>query len=323
MPKAVRKTLGATRRGPQDNPAKRWCFTLNNYTQQELEHLSTELTDVRCEYAIAGLEKGENGTPHVQGFVHFKEKKRFTQVKKIVGDRCHLQIARGSNADNKRYCSKDGDVYLERGIVGSGQGTRNDLSHAVEVLRSSGSMSVLADQCPTAFIRYHRGFNALSSQLGLVKPRYTKTAFTVLVGPPGCGKSRWASDLANRYSDPPSVYYKNRGEWWDGYVQQALVIIDDYYGWLKYDEMLRLTDRYPMQVPIKGGYQQFTSKHVIVTSNVDMDKWYKFDGYICNALMRRCHNYLQWNGFEFIDLMDSPAWDQSTAYMMYCKHEDN
>lgn len=50
-----------------------------------------------------------------------------------------------------------------------------------------------------------------------------------------------AADLA---AQPGEIYYKPRGELWDGYHQQPSVIIDDFYGWLKYDELLKISDRY-------------------------------------------------------------------------------
>ena len=71
-----------------------------------------------------------------------------------------------------------------------------------------------------------------------------------------------------------SVYYKPRGEWWDGYDNQKTVIIDDFYGWMKYDELLRIMDRYPHRVPIKGGYINFTSEYLTFTSNISPNDWY-------------------------------------------------
>jgi len=87
------------------------------------------------------------------------------------------------------------------------------------------------------------------------------------------------------------VYYKTRGDWWDGYKQHKAVIIDDFYGWLKYDELLKITDRYPYQVPIKGGFENFTSEHIYITSNIDVDRWYKFKEYDSAALKRRMTQY--------------------------------
>jgi len=148
------------------------------------------------------------------------------------------------------------------------------------------------------------------------KPRSTKTTVYVLVGPPGTGKSRWASDFATRYNKVPSTtndspdssspanpageeddheqpYYKSRGDWWDGYTNNKVVIIDDFYGWLKYDELLRITDRYPHKCPVKGAFVEFVAEVIIFTSNVHVDKWYKFEGFNPEALCRRINTYLE------------------------------
>jgi hypothetical protein len=53
------------------------------------------------------------------------------------------------------------------------------------------------------------------------------------------------------------------------------VLIDDFNG----DEyaitfMLRLLDRYPMQVPVKGGFRQWSPSVILVTSNIHPRDWY-------------------------------------------------
>ena len=64
---------------------------------------------------MVGREVGEEGTRHLQGFVHFKMKKRLSGVKKFSCDRGHYLKARGSDMKNRRYCRKEGDVLLEGG----------------------------------------------------------------------------------------------------------------------------------------------------------------------------------------------------------------
>ena len=51
------------------------------------------------------------------------------------------------------------------------------------------------------------------------------------------------------------------------YASCDCAIIDDFYGWLKYDELLKMMIRYPYQVPVKGSYIKFASKHIVITSN--------------------------------------------------------
>lgn len=64
--------------------------------------------------------------------------------------------------------------------------------------------------------------------------------------------------------------------------------MDDFYGWIKYDDLLKICDRYPYSVPIKGGYEIFVTKNIWITSNVPIDLLYKFPGYDPAAIIRRC-----------------------------------
>lgn len=167
------------------------------------------------------------------------------------------------------------------------QGQRTDLEKVVNLVRSgTTNLSTIADECPREYIMYNRGIREYIRAVRPIEPRDFKTETTIFWGEPGTGKSRKAYEEAKGFG---TVYYKPRGEWWDGYQQQTSVIIDDFYGWIKYDELLKLTDRYPYQVPIKGGYEVFNSKFIFITSNKPYPEWYRFDGYntASAALSRR------------------------------------
>jgi len=89
--------------------AKRWCFTLNNYIDGEVGLLSDILESDHVSYGIYGKETGENGTPHLQGYVIFAQEKRLTQVKALLGARYHLEVSRGTPKEASDYCKKDGN----------------------------------------------------------------------------------------------------------------------------------------------------------------------------------------------------------------------
>lgn len=102
--------------------AKHWCFTLNNYTQENVDRIidNSDLFD----YIVFGREIGDSGTPHLQGFVSFPNRVRRTHCVEKIGQ-AHFTVAR--NIDNSiQYCKKDGD-YVELGTKPSGAGSRNDL----------------------------------------------------------------------------------------------------------------------------------------------------------------------------------------------------
>lgn len=269
---------------------RRFCFTLNNYSEDEYRNIVKQAEE-QCSYAIVGKEVGEKGTPHLQGFFNLKDRKklRLPGIKKLLGARCHVENARGDDLANQKYCSKEGS-FVEFGTPQC-KGKRNDLAKAADLLKESRSVAITAEQFPCQYIRYHRGFEALHSIYQNHEPRNFKTIVTVLTGPPGTGKSRYCYSESHRLAgSPDQVYYKPRGDWWDGYDGHAAVVIDDFYGWIKYDELLKICDRYPYRVPIKGGYRQFTSKWIFITSNKTIREWYKFADYSSAALYRRIEN---------------------------------
>lgn len=66
--------------------ARYWVFTHNNYTEEEYGalHGCAEKDPEVIKY-ICGREVGENGTPHMQGCIGFKRPKRFKWVKRWLG----------------------------------------------------------------------------------------------------------------------------------------------------------------------------------------------------------------------------------------------
>jgi hypothetical protein len=102
--------------------ARHWCFTLNNYTEDDIQKIMSNEGEV--DYLIFGKEVGASGTPHLQGFVSFRNRvRRNTAIQKI--GQAHFSVAR--NLDQAiEYCKKDGD-FTELGNRPRGPGSRSDL----------------------------------------------------------------------------------------------------------------------------------------------------------------------------------------------------
>jgi len=97
---------------PQIAPSTVWVFTLNNYTDLEIQELIDHF-DKKAKVAIIGKEGGGVGkTPHLQGFVEFKKKCRPATLSK----RAHWEKAKGTAADSDKYCSKESDVIYRIGF---------------------------------------------------------------------------------------------------------------------------------------------------------------------------------------------------------------
>jgi hypothetical protein len=70
---------------------KHWCFTLNNYTGDNLKRLDSLVeTEEIVTYLIYGREVGESGTPHLQGFISFSKAVRMLVAKMMIGSNPHV-----------------------------------------------------------------------------------------------------------------------------------------------------------------------------------------------------------------------------------------
>ncbi|UOF78302.1 rep protein [Circoviridae sp.] len=91
-----------------------WCFTLNNYTQSELDFITQYFIE-NCVKHIIGIEKGKkNETPHLQGWCYFKNGVSFKRVK-FISERAHWEVAKGNAEQNRVYCSKE-SIHSMEGI---------------------------------------------------------------------------------------------------------------------------------------------------------------------------------------------------------------
>lgn len=91
-----------------------WCLTLNNYTPEEVEQVKRLSEDERVIGIVVGEEVGEEGTPHLQGYVRFAKNCRMSTLKKYL-DRAHFEKRLGPEKNAWDYCKKDGKILVEKG----------------------------------------------------------------------------------------------------------------------------------------------------------------------------------------------------------------
>lgn len=150
--------------------SKRWCFTLNNPSDEDELRICSLIDNETVKYVCFGRERGESGTFHFQGFVIFTRNHRLRAVKQFIGDRAHLEPARGSSEQARDYCFKDGD-YEEFGEFPSRQGKRTDLDDAIEWAdafmaehKRPVSLADVASEFPKIAIKYPRFVEVLRAR---------------------------------------------------------------------------------------------------------------------------------------------------------------
>jgi len=152
--------------------------------------------------------------------------------------------------------------------------------------RTAKTLLEVAEACPSQYIRYYKAVQHVRQIEAFDKPtRQSDLKVFLYYGPPGTGKTRLA------YETAPDLYAIPLGKtlWFDNYAGEPDVLIDDFSGNLRLVDTLRMLDRYPIQVPVKGGHVWWCPTTIHITTNVHPRNWYDYskraDSY--RALTRR------------------------------------
>lgn len=271
-------------------PSQRaWVFTLNNFTPDDIEKLK-HLTDVK--YMVFQEELSRNQTPHLQGYIEFKRTHRMKWIKERTSERIHLEKRRGTRDEARDYCMKPGGKNLvEIGDFDIGHGHRTDIDKVKEcfALLDAGKRPCdLLESHPWTVCRYINQINTYMFLQSQKQDAFRRVLVTLITGETGVGKTRYVyerespNDLFILCNDSAGT------TWWDGYTNQDAILLDDFYGWIKWGYLLRILDGYPLRVPIKGSHVFVNFTRVYITSNTWPSSWYNkvTDGQY-HALARR------------------------------------
>lgn len=275
---------------------RRWVFTLNNPESVPPLFIEwwTSVPPQPVAYCVVQLEEGEQGTRHLQGLVCFTKALYLSNVKKLPGlERAHWEPMRGTLAQAKEYCTKDETRVSGPWEFGEApvQGQRSDLLALKSDIDLGVNLSGLLEQHSIACARFHKYMfmciGAARSERAI--SRYeefasggengadVKKTVTVLYGPSRTGKT----SLVFEMHDMRDVYPLRFGDgskgslWFDDYQDQDYLLIDDFYGQIKFTRLLSLCDIYPDRVQAKGFSFGVNFKGIYITTNVEPHLWYQ------------------------------------------------
>jgi len=282
-----------------NGPYRRWCYTI--FTDEELSGLDEFERALRGFDGFRGLchqpeQCPSSGRLHLQGYVEFTKPIRLAGLKKIHGS-AHWVAAKGSRAQCVTYCSKEESRYAD-GVcdkVLSGAVTQGHRSDLIDITKGITAGTVTRDQIftdrPDLICKYARGITELFNwRAGLERSGDRELHVEVLWGDAGVGKTRFAYNS----TEPEDVFILSKSNsgtiWWDNYVGQSTIILDDFYGWCEHSLLLRVLDRYPFRLDVKGTTTWANWTRVYITCNRHPSTWYKsFPWEEDQALQRRIH----------------------------------
>jgi len=250
---------------------RHWSVTLNNYDAADKKKIFEKYPKATC--VTVGYEKGEEETPHLQAAFSVKNVTEFAAIKKKLGDRWHIEKARGTPQELHSYCMKGESEKWNKsdpesimwqhtepgenwegefaGAFPVGQGKDEAFRELCEDIRE-GRVTIedIKRSDPMMFHMYGRTLQEMEATFMQSQFRNWMTEGLWLTGEGGCGKSH-AAFLG---FDPQQSYvWKDDNGWQDGYRGQPIIIMNDFRGHtMKFSELMELVDKYPHEIRRRG-----------------------------------------------------------------------
>ena len=312
-----------------------WCFTINNPSLADAEQLQQLWTNKYIQFLHCSLENASTtNTPHYQGYLELTRHKLRQTVKNFLPGQPHLEPRKGTALQALTYCLKDlseetlenlksstyenstlnclpllqlpptitinTDTQTVNAILSNKKSKKlkkdDRLLLLKEAIDNNKTNKDLAELDFPIWVQYAKHLDHYRTLIS--KPRNHPVEVIVIYGPSGTGKSKYALE------NFPNAYWKQRSNWWDNYADHETVVFDEFYGWIPYDMLLRICDRYPLLVETKGGQVNFNAKTIVFTTNQIPERWYK--NIYFKAFIRRVSKWI---------IM--PAWGESTETDSY------
>lgn len=258
------------------------------YSERVSEHNDNYAAQIT--YYLVTAEHLKQGTYHEHHLLHMSDPKGFEFYEKLLPGghiekvkslkQMYIYCMKGdkiSKADWDRYKDSAEDYGLERTIVFEygtqpHQGKSSGKRQVADLVLQGASDYELATTMPVNFMQNHAAIKALRCAYAS-KKRDASKPITVMVfyGPTACGKSF----MARQFDDDAYVYdVATMDKWMDGYTGQNTIVLDEFRGQLTFSTLLKMTDRYGMQVQNKGGSVQISADTILITAPKHPKDWY-------------------------------------------------
>nr|QKV51319.1 putative replication associated protein [Crucivirus sp.] len=269
-------------------------------------------------YLVFQKEKcPKSGRIHIQAYVEFAEALSYKQVHELLPQpglpgfqRSWVRQRIGSRKDAREYCMVSTWKGKDKGQIPNtteehgefvADGERTDLTAFTTAILEGKKSWELCEQFPNQMLRHAKHYDKFK-QLA-VKPLIREPPQVIVIcGETDLGKTRFVFD-----NHPPEDIFRIESEWlwFDGYDGHPVALLDEFHHQWKITKILQVLDRYPLRVPIKGGFVDWRPNTIYITSNTHPDEWYpNVNMRHKDALMRRIHKIRvlvkQQNAFDLL-----------------------
>lgn len=239
---------------------------------------------IGAQYYVVGKEVGDEGTPHLQGYLYFRTQRSFASMKKKLPG-FHLEIRRGTHEQARDYCRKDGD-FEEAGEEPEKCGgdklseriAKNQLLRSITIREAvdTGAIGILDVK------RLKTARDILANENERKNAEDTRGVW--IYGEPGAGKTHKAR---SQYGE--SFYVKAQNKWFDGYQGEKTIVLDDLdrQGACLGHYLKIWADKWACSGEVKGGTVPLVHENFVVTSNYHPDELWTEDNQMLLAIKRR------------------------------------
>lgn len=238
------------------------------------------------------------GRHHWQIYIEFFEPEYISFVKNalFMDQTIHVEIRLQPRTVARNYCMKDNtrrsDLPQEEvGPFEFGtwreQGNGQKMQQIREAIADGVEVADLVEGEPSIVLRNVRNLEWFSDQVHRrsATSQFRNVTVRLFVGPTGSGKTHLAIQEALYYTkgDMSKVHILDSGGkpdalWFDGYRHGKVLIIDDYNSWIQFAYLLRLLDKYPVNLQVKGSTKTAMWTEVWITSNKPVEQWTDSNG---------------------------------------------
>ncbi len=274
---------------------RNWCLTVWNIPEEKSEDYE------HIRYGICGRVEicPSTGREHWHLYIEYTRSMRRRAVKSMFGgDSVHAEARRGTVDEAIEYATKEGVLWSSGERARTRQGCRTDLQAFVQAVEEGKTWEELVGEHVGVLARHDRfAHRMLDLHLRRRGSEWREIIVDVYWGETGLGKSRRAYDEARAseggwYNLP---IQQNGSCWFDGYMGESLLVVDEFSGGIGFGILLRLLDGHPVGIPRKGSYTHAVWKRIVITSNKDPRSWYPLQDSVSQAaLMRRLTNVVHY-----------------------------